>query len=130
MSELLVRVRVVKSLAEGDKLKIRNGHVSIDKHGMWTPMWRWFCAEDRMATMAYLNGLVNDIEFRLFGDLKKTTDSWESKSLAKMVPELATALERLSHTYIDDVVMVSHLETIIERLNHFQLSLEERGRKS
>lgn len=116
--DLLVRVRIVKSIKEGEKLVIRKGLLSVESPRFWTPIWRWIRAEDRHTTLTYLQCLVRDINDAFQEEGQE--DSWQNKSLLLMLPDLSKAFERLSYTYAEDVVMVSNLEALVENLRILQ----------
>jgi hypothetical protein len=114
LTELLTRVRVVKSLNEGEKLRIKNGHVCIDRHRPWTPVTRWIFCENRYTAISYLQSLVNEIESASHSDHVP----WQILSLRDMVPDLIRALQTMKNTYVDDTLTVAQLDTLIDRLTH------------
>jgi hypothetical protein len=113
LDKVLVNLRLISNLEEGDKLeKTKTGYMIIAKPGYTTAAWRFLGRFDRWSTLA-------DIE-RLLRNAKSLVDLNEPGTFQSLRDgfRLATkGLKNLKLTYVNDTLFCSRVDVMLDRLS-------------
>lgn len=140
----LTNLKILSKIQPGDKLSYYNGVFSIDAYDYIQGPRRWWFSESRQTTLTNLENFVNTvfktidcIYSREFQNIHTSIDNSyyikfaknhtnkvfkeeNSNLLITFINEITNAingLEKLKHTYKNDISTISSLEIIIEKLN-------------
>lgn len=136
---IIINLKVISTLSDGQRLCVRNNLFSIYEPGWMQALTRWLYSEDRWANMDDIQVEVNDA-LRIMGTymtLMQTTYGVNAvptgstpslpvpppetcasfvSTLAKELNNAVHGLQSLQRTYPDDKRMVATLSVLIERI--------------
>lgn len=120
IEKTLVNLSVLAKLEAGDKLDwTPNGHFMIQKPSRWTSALRFIKSNDRWKTLEHINEVVTTSE-----TLEQMCVS--SDRLRTALIKCIHGLRNLQVTYADDILFLSNLNVLIDRLaEKYELVEEE-----
>ena len=97
---ILVSLKVIGALQEGQKLSTRNGLLTIDSRP--SPFMRWLAGDNRLTTLIYVINVVNEAIVAGF-----------RQELVDAIP----GMKALKVTYSSDASTVASIEHTINKMN-------------
>lgn len=132
---IIINLKVVSTLTEGQRLCVRNKMFSVYDDGWTQALYRWLFSENRWANIDDIQSEFNDA-LRILGTYitliqtgfstvadhaipVPTPDTCASfvTSLARELQQAVVGLQNLQHTYAADQRLVATLALLIERTN-------------
>lgn len=122
---LHINLMVISKIIQNDKLIINNGILNIDRSYLQS-ITRWYGSNDRKKTIDFINNIIEQT-FKLIDDIivnqSFKTLSSESRDdiLQRFRLELKNSINGLANlkiTYINDNLMTSNIDVIIENINN------------
>jgi len=96
---ILIAIKVVSCIKEGEKLATRSGILSIDKKPQ--SFMRWINGDSRNTTLVYVNAVVTEAIIA---------------GITKDLLEMIEGLKSLKVTYMEDEATVAYLDIIIDKI--------------
>lgn len=108
-------LKVVAKLKQGQKLRTRFHHYSIDDHGVISlqSFLRWAAGESRAETIESLTGLIESCV------TQHGLEPEEKVRLANQFKNVAGGIRNLAVTYKDDITACAGLELIMEAIDDY-----------
>ena len=133
----LLSFKIISRTKEYEKLSINQKQLEIDTNSIFQCIIRWYTENSRGKIISFINNVVkdaiditnniiskemcsDDIENNYIGREKKHFNDENSRTMKKFLFEMINAvkgLENLKITYKDDILTVSKLDLIIEKIN-------------
>lgn len=122
VEKLLVNLRVVSQLNEGDKLDFNaQGNFVPQKPDIWTTALRFLKRVDRWYILGKVQETVNSAEI-----MRNHDNGIDSERIDKALKLSVHGLRNLQLTYADDVLFYQNIEVLLERIaSHQNLSSSE-----
>ena len=129
--EIMTRLKFVSKIKVGDKINTRN-HLSIQPNNFLTRISRTIYLQDsRTNALLFISETINSA-LEYVQKLRISEQNRDKNILNTMLNDLKAAkigIRNLSETYIDDLIIVSNFETILENidfvLDDFEVAKED-----
>jgi hypothetical protein len=114
VDHLLTSLKVISMIKEGQKVCVRNGHLSLEVQstGVLTSLRRWIHKDNRQTTVSYIKSVVQNA-------LSTTKSHNNEKSVVKLfrgLEEAVTGINSLTVTYTDDATVAATLQVLNDRI--------------
>jgi hypothetical protein len=114
VDHLLTSLKVISMIKEGQKVCVRNGHLSLEVQstGVLTSLRRWIHKDNRQTTVSYIKSVVQNT-------LSTTKSHNNDKSVVKLfrgLEEAITGINSLTVTYTDDATVAATLQVLNDRI--------------
>jgi hypothetical protein len=114
VDHLLTSLKVISMIKEGQKVCVRNGHLSLEVQstGVLTSLRRWIHKDNRQTTVSYIKSVVQNA-------LSTTKSHNNDKSVVKLfrgLEEAITGINSLTVTYADDATVAATLQVLNDRI--------------
>jgi len=114
VDHLLTSLKVISMIKEGQKVCVRNGHLSLEVQstGVLTSLRRWLHKDNRQTTVSYIKSVIQNA-------LSTTKSHNNEKSVVKLfrgLQEAITGINSLSVTYADDATVAATLQVLNDRI--------------
>ena len=117
--EIMTRLKFISKIKVGDKINTRN-HLSIQHNNFLTRISRTIYLQDsRTNALLFISETINCATEHI-EKIKHTEKNMELNLLNTMLNDLRnskTGIKNLCETYIDDLIIVSNFETILENVD-------------
>jgi hypothetical protein len=103
--ELIIALRVIASIKEGQKIKLRDNKLTIDENAnsTWSAFKRWVNKDNRITTIMFIRNVIDEVvTVNKIGDVKFVT----------ILIECIEGLNNLRKTYKDDQNISNAIEII------------------
>jgi hypothetical protein len=114
VDHLLTSLKVISMIKEGQKVCVRNGHLSLEVQstGLLTSIRRWIHRDSRQMTLQYIKSVIqNSIT------VTKTYRTPASiEKLSAGMNEALTGINSLIVTYADDATVSATLQVLSDRI--------------
>lgn len=114
VDQLLTSLKVVSMIKEGQKVCVRNGHLSLEVQstGVVTSFRRWINRDNRQTTVCYIKSVVHNAL-----SVTKTHNNETSViKVLKGLEESITGINSLTVTYMDDATVSATLQVLRDRI--------------
>ena len=112
VEKLLVNLRVISQLTEGDKLDFSaSGHFVPQKPDFWTSALRFIKRTDRWYILGKVQETINSAEI-----MRNSNGGIDSERIDKALKLSVHGLRNLQLTYADDVLFYQNIEVLLERI--------------
>jgi len=114
VDHLLTSLKVISMIKEGQKVCVRNGHLSLEVQstGILTSLRRWIHKDNRQTTISYMKSVVqNSISV-----IRTHNNEISINKLLKGIEEAITGINSLAVTYSDDATISATLQVLKERI--------------
>jgi len=114
VDHLLTSLKVISMIKEGQKVCVRNGHLSLEVQstGILTSLRRWIHKDNRQTTISYMKSVVqNSISV-----IRTHNNEISINKLLKGIEEAITGINSLAVTYSDDATIAATLQVLKERI--------------
>jgi hypothetical protein len=114
VDHLLTSLKVISMIKEGQKVCVRNGHLSLEVQstGVITSLRRWIHRDSRQTTIAYIKSVVHNAL-----TLTKTHNNQLSVyKISKSLDESIAGINSLTVTYDDDATVSATLQVLRDRI--------------
>ena len=114
VDQLLTSLKVISMIKEGQKVCVRNGHLSLEVQstGLITSLRRWIHKDNRQTTLCYIKSVVNNT-ISVMNTHKNDTSI---KKLNKGLEESINGIKSLTVTYADDATIMATLQVLHDRI--------------
>lgn len=114
IDQLLTSLKVISMIKEGQKVCVRNGHLSLEiqSTGVLTSLRRWINKDNRQTTVCYIKSVVHNA-------LAVTRTHNNETSVVKVLKgleESVTGINSLTVTYMDDATVSATLQVLRDRI--------------
>lgn len=114
VDHLLTSLKVVSMIKEGQKVCVRNGHLSLETQstGVATSVKRWIHGDSRQTTLNYIKSVIHN-------SITVSRTYRNQTSVGKIVFGLQEALkgiQSLSVTYAEDATVSATLQVLYDRI--------------
>jgi len=114
VDHLLTSLKVISMIKEGQKVCVRNGHLSLEVQstGVLTSLRRWIHKDNRQTTVSYIKSVVQNA-------ISTTKSHNNEKSVVKLfrgLEEAITGINSLTVTYADDATVAATLQVLNDRI--------------
>lgn len=125
----LLNLKIISKLEENDKLITTNNLLKIDKPTILQGVHRWMGSESRTTTLDMLTKIYEDCfnitdnlldKEKELKEMKKELEDSNSQIFQKFIIEFTNSLsgiDNLKKTYKNDVLVLSQLDMISNKLN-------------
>ena len=122
VEKLLVNLRVIAQLQEGDKMDYNaQGQFIPQKPDVWTSALRFFKRTDRWYTLNKIQETINSAEI-----MQDHDNGVDKERICKALKLCVHGLRNIQLTYQDDVLFYQNIEVLLERLqNRYALQVKE-----
>lgn len=122
VEKILVNLRVISQLEEGDKLEFTaQGHFVPLKPEYWTSLYRFVKRTSRWETLTRVQELVSSAEI-----MENHDDGVDQRRVEAALRSCVHGLRNLQLTYQTDVLFYQSLEVLLERIgNRYRLQSGE-----
>ena len=125
VENIIIQLTVISKLCSNEKICINNtsGRISVISGTKLSAIYRWINGENRSKCIHFINNLVNDaLDILLYNteynnEKEKFITIDYYKQLKNAMNHSCAGFEQLKLTYVDDMYMVSYLESIINKIN-------------
>ena len=114
IDQLLTSLKVISMIKEGQKVCVRNGHLSLEVQstGVITSFRRWINRDNRQTTVCYIKSVVHNAL-----SVTKTHNNETSViKVLKGLEESITGINSLIVTYMDDATVSATLQVLRDRI--------------
>jgi hypothetical protein len=111
VDQVLTSLRVISMIKEGQKVKVRDGHLSLETHstGIITGIRRWINRDNRVTTLRYIrNAVIQGVS--LYNTSK-------DERVKQGLMGALNGLTSLSVTYGDDAGVTAAIDVIRDRIS-------------
>ena len=115
IDQLLTSLKVISMIKEGQKVCVRNGHLSLETQstGVLTSIRRWINKDNRKTTIYYIKSVVqNSISIS-----KIHKNSLSVCKILAGLEESLTGINSLIVTYVDDATVAATLQVLHRRIS-------------
>jgi hypothetical protein len=115
IDQLLTSLKVISMIKEGQKVCVRNGHLSLETQstGVLTSIRRWINKDNRKTTIYYIKSVVqNSISIS-----KIHKNSLSISKILAGLEESLTGINSLIVTYVDDATVAATLQVLHRRIS-------------
>jgi hypothetical protein len=114
VDHLLTSLKVISMIKEGQKVCVRNGHLSLEVQstGVLTSLRRWIHKDNRQTTVSYIKSVVQNA-------ISTTKSHNNEKSVVKLfrgLEESINGINSLTVTYADDATVAATLQVLNDRI--------------
>ena len=107
IDQLLTSLKVISMIKEGQKVCVRNGHLSLENQstGVITSVRRWINRDSRQTTVCYIKSVVQNA----ISITKIHNNEISITKVLKSLEESVTGINSLTVTYMDDATVSATL---------------------
>lgn len=114
VDHLLTSLKVISMIKEGQKVCVRNGHLSLEVQstGVITSLRRWIHRDSRQTTIAYIKSVVHNA----LTVTKTHNNELSVYKISKSLDESIAGINSLTVTYDDDATVSATLQVLRDRI--------------
>ena len=114
IDHLLTSLKVISMIKEGQKVCVRNGHLSLEVQstGVITSFRRWINRDNRQTTICYIKSVVHNA----LSVTKTHNNEMSVYKVVKGLEESVTGINSLTVTYTDDATVSATLQVLRDRI--------------
>ena len=114
IDQLLTSLKVISMIKEGQKVCVRNGHLSLENQstGVITSVRRWINRDSRQTTVCYIKSVVQNA----ISITKIHNNEISITKVLKSLEESVTGINSLTVTYMDDATVSATLQVLRDRI--------------
>jgi hypothetical protein len=114
VDHLLTSLKVISMIKEGQKVCVRNGHLSLEVQStvVLTSLRRWIHKDNRQTTVSYIKSVVQNA----ISITKSHNDETSVQKILKGLEESITGINSLTVTYADDATVAATLQVLRDRI--------------
>ena len=114
VDHLLTSLKVISMIKEGQKVCVRNGHLSLEVQstGVLTSLRRWIHSDNRQTTVSYIKSVVQNA----IAVTKTHNNDTSITKLFKGLDEAITGINSLTVTYMNDATVAATLQVLKDRI--------------
>ena len=114
IDQLLTSLKVISMIKEGQKVCVRNGHLSLENQstGVITSVRRWINRDSRQTTVCYIKSVVQNA----ISITKIHNNEISITKVLKSLEESVTGINSLTVTYMDDATVSATLQELRDRI--------------
>ena len=114
VDHLLTSLKVISMIKEGQKVCVRNGHLSLEVQstGVLTSLRRWIHKDNRQTTLSYIKSVVQNA----ISITKSHNDETSVQKILKGLEESIVGINSLTVTYSDDATVAATLQVLRDRI--------------
>jgi len=114
IDHLLTSLKVISMIKEGQKVCVRNGHLSLEVQstGVITSFRRWINRDNRQTTVCYIKSVVHNA----LSITKTHNNEMSVYKVVKGLEESVTGINSLTVTYMDDATVSATLQVLRDRI--------------
>lgn len=107
--DLIISLKIVSQIKEGQKVCIHNGNLYLEANSrsLWTSIRRWLGGDNRQNTVNYIRNLLNN------------TMLTKSRRVIEPLRDSLKGLNSLQVTYANDAVVVATLRHMEEKVKEY-----------
>jgi hypothetical protein len=123
VDHLLTSLKVISMIKEGQKVCVRNGHLSLENQstGLVTSIRRWIHRDSRQTTIHYIKSVIQNAIM-----VSKTHRNQTSvDKLVVGMNESLTGISSLIVTYTDDATVTATFQVLYDRITTELKSLSD-----
>ena len=114
IDQLLTSLKVISMIKEGQKVCVRNGHLSLEVQstGVITSLRRWINRDNRHTTVCYIKSVVHNA----LSVTKTHNNETSVDKVLKGLEEAVTGIKSLTVTYMHDATVSATLQVLRDRI--------------
>ena len=114
IDQLLTSLKVISMIKEGQKVCVRNGHLSLEVQstGVITSLRRWINRYNRQTTVCYIKSVVHNA----LSVTKTHNNETSVDKVLKGLEEAVTGIKSLTVTYMDYATVSATLQVLRDRI--------------
>jgi hypothetical protein len=114
VDHLLTSLKVISMIKEGQKVCVRNGHLSLEVQstGVLTSLRRWIHKDNRQTTVSYIKSVVQNS----ISTTKSHNNETSITKLFRGLEESINGINSLTVTYADDATVAATLQVLNDRI--------------
>jgi len=122
LNNIYINIKILSQIEENDKLIISNNLIIVDKRCVKS-LQRWYNSQSRRESINHIIHIINSIENYINDPYHPYNNDMKNK-LLKDLPGSLKGLTKLKKTYIEDIVILSEIDFVIDKIKDILKLLE------
>lgn len=112
IEEVILNLKLIGKIKQNEKMIVINKILSIDNR-VAQPLRRWYTSDNRYNTIEFIGSIIN----KGFDLMQQTNDLvYNKEQIKKEILATIQGLENLSATYKIDILMISKIDILKEKI--------------
>lgn len=113
IEDIILNLKIISKIKQHEKLLVVNKTLTVD-HRLGQPFWRWYTADNRNDTMAFITSVINCAL-----DYTQQTNHivFDATTLKNELLSVVQGLDNLSATYKLDNLIVAKIDILRDKIN-------------